>query len=52
MSRLENVIKNTLDKFKNSQMNLLSERARQVLVIAIAEALREEVEKQKKDPSG
>tara|TARA_B100001093_G_C26114062_1_gene712182 strand:- start:119 stop:280 length:162 start_codon:yes stop_codon:yes gene_type:complete len=48
MKKLENVINKTLDKFKASSVNLLSESARKVLASAIAEDIRTEVEKERK----
>ena len=47
MGKLEKVISETLDKFKNSGVNLLSESAREVLVSAIAEDIRNEVRKER-----
>jgi len=47
MKKLEKVISMTLSKFKNKNMNLLSESAREVLVSAIAEDIRNEVRKER-----
>lgn len=48
MKKLENVINKTLDKFKESSVNLLSESARNVLASAIAEDIRAEIKKERK----
>jgi hypothetical protein len=48
MGKLEKVINKTLDKYKDIGLNLFSDAARQVLVSAIAEDIRLEVEKQRK----
>ena len=47
MKKLENVINKTLDKFKESSVNLLSESARNVLASAIAEDIRAEIKKER-----
>ena len=49
MKKLENVINKTLDKFKESSVNLLSESARNVLASAIAEDIRAEIKKEREN---
>tara|TARA_R100000908_G_C3736632_1_gene134286 strand:- start:1006 stop:1167 length:162 start_codon:yes stop_codon:yes gene_type:complete len=48
MDKLEKVIEKTLDKFKDNQVNLLSEVARKVLVTAIARDIYSEIEQERK----
>ncbi len=47
MKKLEKVISTTLGRFKNKNMNLLSESAREALVSAIAEDIRNEIRKER-----
>ena len=47
MDKLETVIFNSLEKFKNDQLNLPSKSARQHLAMEIASGIKEKIEKEK-----
>ena len=49
MKKLDIIINKTLDKFKESSVNLLSESARNVLASAIAEDIRAEIKKEREN---
>jgi hypothetical protein len=48
--RLENIILEYLERVKESQINLASQRAREHLSLALAETIRKEVKKRLQDP--
>ena len=49
MDKLETVIFNALERFKNDQLNLSSKSARQHLAMEIASGIKEKIEKEKLD---
>ena len=51
MTTLEQIIEATLEKYKQSQINISSPRARSFLAEAIASEIRERVAAEKKGPA-